>query len=141
MSGSKKSKSPKFDPVGALNALDLAMGSQEADAELADVIGAFVPLIEAVRQTCEGFDELPEREADQRKQRVAMLADLANRIVASLPLEPTAETSMPTDKIKHEIVDTIDTDGAPRGAIARVVEQGWEYRGILIRRAKVAIWR
>lgn len=137
MSNSEKNKNPAFDPVSALHALDIAESTQAAEAELTEVLAAFVPLLEAVKGACDDFDGLSEEQMSARAESVAMLPEMADQIISGLPLEPTAQPGMRVDKHKHEVVETVEGDSGRRGEIVQILEQGWDYRGLCVRRARV----
>mgnify|MGYP006280494641 CR=1 FL=1 len=125
------------DPLSALNALDLAMNSQEVEVDLDTVLKTLVSLLEAVRNSCNDIDNLGEQEWSARRERVAMLGELADRLLAGLPLMQTARPGIPVDKYLHEVVETLEGAREQRGTISKVIEQGWVFRKALVRRAKV----
>ena len=129
--------SPAGDPAAALNALDLAMQSQQMESEVRSLMRELLPLLDGVEKLCRGLDELPQQVLVRRADALAALAELADRIVEDIGLERDGSVGQPVDRDRHEVVDSIVADGAAVGEVVEIVESGWSYQGTLLRRAKV----
>jgi molecular chaperone GrpE (heat shock protein) len=130
------------DALSAMNALDLALHSQELDAEVATTMRRLLPLLDQIERICRGFDKLTPEACVAKAESVAILADLADKMAKDTGLERFAAVGEAVDGEKHEIVETrrAEADGAAaHGCIVEVVEPGWLHQGLLLRRAKVIV--
>ena len=128
------------DALSAMNALDLAMRSQELDAEVASTMRRLLPLFDQVEKICRNFDKLAPEDCVARSEAVAMLADIANRIAHDSGLERFADLGERVDGARHEVVDTKRLDDESKDSHGRILETpepGWLHHGLVLRRAKV----
>jgi molecular chaperone GrpE (heat shock protein) len=123
-----------------MNALDLALRSQELDAEVSATMRRLLPLLDQVEKVCRNFDQLPAEDCVARAEGVAMLADIADRVASESGLQRFADITQAVDGARHEVIQTKRLDAenkASHGRIVETPEPGWLHHGLVLKRAKV----
>lgn len=81
-----------------------------------------------------------EREGDPSwKRGMEIFSDKLAALLEAHGLLHSARVGMIFDPSRHEAVDACDTSLVAPGAVAEVVENGWLYRGDILRYAKVVV--
>jgi len=127
-----------LDPVvSRLNALDLALQSQQLELEGQALVRTLLPLLDHIESICRGFDHLPPERQQARAEAVATLAEVADTTAGRMQLEPIGKVGERSDPDRHEVVGTRAAPGAAHGSILEVTRRGWSYQGRVLRPAQV----
>jgi molecular chaperone GrpE len=127
----------KSSTVGALNALDLALESQRLDAEQEEFVEQLLPLLDNVERLCRGLDEATVDAVMERRDALALLADIGDKVAGEIGLERIGTRGELARPESHEVVDTEPRPDQPHGAVLDIVQFGWRFRGRVLRPAKV----
>jgi molecular chaperone GrpE (heat shock protein) len=133
----------KSRPIGEgsavrLNALDLAMLSQQVEVELEELVRHVIPLLDRVQTVCSGFVQYAEDLPPGKAESVELLAGLAEETAAACEIE---QLGVPGERVArglHEVVGTRPTEAAG-GTVLEVVEHGWTFRGKRLCPARVIV--
>ena len=128
---------PRRDPVSALNALDLALGSQQIESEMAEFLVALLPLLDAVEKICRDLHQKPAEVLAAKAEQLALLPELADEAMGRIGLSRFGAPGEAVDRARHEVVDTLVDESRPAGTILDVLEPGWAHQGRILRYAKV----
>ncbi len=139
MSDEKKSagQGQRRQAVSALNALDLALQSQEMDAELARFLKHLLPLLDGVENLCRDLDGQPQEEILRRAKGLALLPELADEAADSIGLERFGKIGDVVDRQNYEVVSATVDSNRPHGTVLEVTQRGWMHESQPLRRAKV----
>lgn len=107
----------------------------ERAAERARVAAAFLPVVDNLELA------LSHAEADPTAvvQGVLAIRDQAVQLLAGLGYERDAESGVPFDPARHEVVAVVDEPGAEPNTVTRVVRPGYGTGGGQLRPAAVAV--
>jgi molecular chaperone GrpE (heat shock protein) len=138
MSDDKRSGGPpSFDPVTRLNALDLALRSQQLELDEMERIRRWLPLLDQIESVCRDFEHLDGDERARRAEGVAVIAELAEQAAGGCELERFGSVGERSLAERHEVIDTRPGQPADQGRIIEIRAPGWSFRGRVVRRAKV----
>ena len=110
--------------------------SPETDAGLEEFFTSLVPVVDRLDSVKRAIDEAGQV-AWQRG--MALLFEHLRALLGQFDLRPVAEVGTPFDPSVHEAVGARHDSAQEPGAIAEVVQNGWSYRGRLLRQAKVVV--
>lgn len=146
---------PPQDDSAALQA-DLAAMTETAKRALADLqnykrrteeergeiqVYANMRLLEAIFPALDNFarafELVPEHlEEEEWVKGISAIEENLMKALASLGLETIAETAVPVDPNKHEVL--MEGEG-PAGQVVQIFEKGYAFKGKTIRPAKVMV--
>lgn len=129
---------PKRNIVSSLNALDLALASQQIANEMREFLTALLPLLNGVEKLCRGLETQPPEVVAAKAEQLALLADLADQATEQIGLARFGVAGECVDRTLHEVVDTVRDADRPHGTIVDVLEPGWLFQGQPLRCARVA---
>ena len=123
------------DPRSASSA---AGATQGADQGWREFYRRLIPILDGI----DAMRQAVEREGDPSwRQGMEMLSDKLVGVLEAHGLVRTAAVGMTFDAFRHESVGARDSSEVATGAVAEVVENGWLYRGEILRYAKVIVAR
>ncbi len=106
----------------------------------AALLRELLPLVEAFRSAHDAARQLPP--SDPLRQGLELLDREWTKFLRHQGLEPVAVPGEPFRAEEEEAVgETAPNDGAPDGAVAEIVQQGYRFFGGLLRPAKVIVAR
>ena len=118
------------------SSLDELAEKTNADQRWRQFYQKLIPIldgIDAVRRAI-------EREGDPSwKRGMEIFSDKLAALLEAHGLLEAARVGMLFDPSRHQAVDACDTTLVAPGAVAEVVENGWLYRGDILRYAKVVV--
>jgi hypothetical protein len=116
-----------------------AMGAtQGADQGWREFYRRLIPILDGI----DALRQAVERQGDPSWGRgMEMLSDKLVGVLETHGLLRTAAVGMAFDAFRHESVGAGDSSEVAPGAVAEVVENGWQYRGEILRYAKVIVAR
>lgn len=123
--------------LAALRALDVAMASQEMESELRSVLRALLPVLDGIDRLCRHLDREPADVVARKAEALAMLADMADAAAERVGLVRSGRIGDRVDGDAQEVIQVVADSSKPTGTILEVVENGWTYDGVLLRRARV----
>jgi molecular chaperone GrpE len=124
--------------ISALNAIDLALASQQMEAETRDFVVALLPVFDGIDRVRRGV-ALRADAGDTSAEAIVLVADIAEVTMARIDLERIGQVGEPVDRLRHEVVATEAVPDRAKGTVLEVVESGWVFRGVIIRPAKVVV--
>jgi molecular chaperone GrpE len=103
----------------------------------ADLVRSLLPILDdlerALQQDPEGAT------LEQFREGVRLILEKLNRVLEEWGLVPIAAVGQPFDPERHEALMQTESDGAPANTVVMEHQRGYEFRGRVLRPAKVVV--
>jgi molecular chaperone GrpE len=111
--------------------------TSRADVAALQVLGDLLPVLGNFRRAL--LQENTNENHESFRKGVEMIYSQLLEVLGNEGLAPFSDTGGPFDPEIHEAISLVETEDHPEGTVLDVLEQGYYYRGKILRPAKVAV--